>query len=220
VQIVQLFDQWRSDWGLTSPDGAKTDALSDRQAQCVLALQLFGAAPSHSILGSAYSQPSAAQSIAEEAWTDWCNRLDGLLGIGACVDVSGATLQDAWDGRLTIHLPWWDGAWSLCLHAEAVQRLLGTDPAGRKTIAPAYPPLAPLQLAIANEPVRLQVQFDPIVLTLGQIQALCFGDVVPIHHRLEDPIAVVMQSTDGVPQPICHAWLGQRDGRIAVELSR
>ncbi len=221
MQLCDVFDRWRSDWGLTSPGSAAANRLTDRQAERVLGLQLFGPPTTASNLGSAYSESGIAQSIAQDAWADWCSRLEKMLG---CDVLSGdkpvLPRNNQWSGHLEIHLPWWSGTWSLHLPAKSVQLLLGETPPPKSVDFKGLPPLVPLSTAIAGELVHLGVRFKPITLTLGQIQALRFGDVVPINHRLEDPIAVEMHQEDATTQLFCHAWLGQRGGTVAVELTQ
>lgn len=221
VRLCEVFDRWRSDWGLSSPDSITGNPLTDRQAEGALALQLFGLPTAVSNLGSAYSESSVAQSIAKDAWVDWRSRLETILGGDAMWDDTPvAPGWTTWNGHLKIHLPWWSGTWSLDLPAKSVQLLLGEGQASKPVDLKRLPPLVSLGKAIAEESVRLDVQFKPISLTLGQIQALRFGDVVPINHRLENPIAVEIHKEDSAMHLLCYAWLGQRDGMVAVELTQ
>ncbi|MNY57134.1 Surface presentation of antigens (SPOA) [compost metagenome] len=57
---------------------------------------------------------------------------------------------------------------------------------------------------------------DGAELNLGQLQGLRIDDVVPLAHRLDTPARVV--GPDGAP--VCEGWLGQSNGRIAIELAR
>lgn len=211
VRLCEVLDKWRADWGLSSPPSARDNTLADEQAERALAVELFGPA----------SETSAARSIAKDAWADWCSRLDVILGKSTRLSVRPAQSgEDTWDGSLDIHLPWWGGTWNLRLPAEAVRLFVGNTQAAKLNDVQALPPIGSLGAAIANEVVHLSVQFKPISLTLGQIQMLRLGDVVPIDHRLADPIAVDMRAGDSPSQLICHAWLGQRNGRVAIELTR
>jgi hypothetical protein len=220
MRLCELLEVWRSDWGLSSPSSTIASQLTARQAERALSVHLFGAPTTASNLGSAYSESGIAQSIAQDAWGDWCSRLEKILGCDVLRgDKPAVPENNPWNGQLEIQLPWWSGTWGLDLPANSVQLLLGEAQASKAVNLKELPPLVSLGAAIAGELVRLEVRFNPITLTLGQVQALRFGDLVPIDHRLEDPIAVEIHREDTTAQLFCRAWLGQRDGVVAVELT-
>ena len=120
-----------------------------------------------------------------------------------------------WSGALWLQWPWCHGVWRLRLPYRAVVALLGEEapgPATRPTVRDAA--LLPLGQALGEQRLAVRVELQPVDLSLGQLQDLRLGDVVALDHALDQPLRVV--TADGVP--VCGAWLGQREGRIAVEL--
>lgn len=220
ARFIQIFDQWRADWGLAMPaDTVQTDVFSSAQARRALAFQIFGTAANDAIATTAYSPSSVAQSIVDGAWADWLGRLENAVDTGAIVEDHDSVSQDPWDGRMQIHLPWWEGIFKFGLEPGAVQQLIGTAQMPKPANNPAFPLIVPLHTAVANESVRVEVHFEPVSLTLGQIQSLRFGDVVALDHRMNAPMAVLLQGPEGPMQPFCQAWLGQREGQMAIELT-
>jgi hypothetical protein len=85
--------------------------------------------------------------------------------------------------------------------------------------------LTPLDEAIVGVPLRLRFELDAVQLDLGSLQALQLGDVISLPHRLDQPMhAHIGQHPANArardSKPMCHAYLGMRQGRRAVELVR
>lgn len=220
ARLLQIFDQWRADWGVTAPAvTVNTESLAAEQARRVLAFQIFGVAEDIATTAAAYSQSSVAQSVVDDAWADWIGRLEDTTGV-AIVDAREAALKRPWNGYMQIHLPWWDGIFEFGLEPKAVRQLLGIAHIAKPADIPVLPGIVPLYTAVANESVRMEVHCEPVSLTLGQIQSLRFGDVVALNHRLNEPMAVMQQGIAAPMQPFCRAWLGQREGQIAIELDQ
>lgn len=60
-------------------------------------------------------------------------------------------------------------------------------------------------------PVEVSVRFGSVTLTSAEIVGLREGDVLPLHHKVEDPLTVT-----AVGQPLLHATPGKRGKRLAV----
>lgn len=60
-------------------------------------------------------------------------------------------------------------------------------------------------------PVEVSVRFGSVTLTSAEIVGLREGDVLPLHHRVEDPLTVT-----AVGQPLLSATPGRRGKRLAV----
>jgi hypothetical protein len=166
------------------------------------------------------ARSSVAESVAAAAWQDWLDRLHEICG-DAKDPLENSPANMAWDGALTVSLPWWQGVAYVRLDAEHVSQLLG----GRKTTAqhtnpvPTMPSLIPLLAAMANEKISLQTKLPAVSLTLGDIQGLRVGNIVPLSQSLDERIAVVL-TTSTRETHLCSAWLGQRHGQIAIELAQ
>ncbi|MDQ0016108.1 hypothetical protein J2W23_004509 [Variovorax boronicumulans] len=167
--------------------------------------------------------PAVAPAMVRAAWTDWLQRLGKLLG-GFALEPQPAkgtpgtsVPSDPWSGVLCVRWNWCGGVWSLGLPHAVVAALLGSQ-ATKKTV-PAAPaqklPKARLDQALAGERVALRVMLEGAELNLGQLQELRLDDVIPLEHLLDSPALVI--GTDGTP--VCRGWLGQSDGRIAIELA-
>jgi flagellar motor switch protein FliM len=64
---------------------------------------------------------------------------------------------------------------------------------------------------IEQVPVEVSVRFGSVTLTSGEIVNLREGDVLPLHHRVEEPLTVT-----AVGQPLLQATPGKRGKRLAV----
>lgn len=168
--------------------------------------------------------PAVAPAVVRAAWADWLQRLGALL-TGFALEpqqprgAPGTSVpSDPWSGVLCVRWTWCGGVWSLGLPHAVVAALLGNQAAIKKS-APAAPaqklPKERLTQALAGQRVALRVMLDGAELNLGQLQELRLDDVVPLEHLLDSPALVI--GADGTP--VCHGWLGQSDGRIAVELA-
>lgn len=60
-------------------------------------------------------------------------------------------------------------------------------------------------------PVEVSVRFGSVTLTSGEIVSLREGDVLPLHHKVDDPLTVT-----AVGQPLLSATPGKRGKRLAV----
>jgi flagellar motor switch protein FliM len=71
-----------------------------------------------------------------------------------------------------------------------------------------------LATALGPQKLQVQAQLTPVTVTLGDLSSLVVGDILILPHMLDTPLQV----TDPQQGPLCDAWLGQRDGRVALEL--
>jgi len=199
---------WRTDWCLALPP-AEARPLDADAARAGLLQDLAGDAPR----GGAV----LAAAVGAAAWADWLARMHALTG--GHFDAHLPPARTGWEGQLEVALPWWQGTWAVRLTAEAVRQVVPADP------VPASPPrepdpLQPAVTALANRVVELRAHFSPLTLTLGELESLRIGDVIPLAQGLHEPVQVLLQpghEAGGVP--LCSAWLGQRQGRLAAELA-
>jgi hypothetical protein len=173
---------------------------------------------------AAPASPMIAPAIVRAAWVDWLQRIGALLaGYGLTPqrpqDALGAAMaSNPWSGALLVRWAWCGGVWSLGLPFEAVAVLLGHEGATSRPSSPVSAPQEPkerLDRALAGQQISLRVLLEGAELNLGQLQELRLDDVVPLEHLLDSPALVV--GSDGTP--VCSGWLGQSEGRIAVELA-
>ncbi|MFG0227316.1 FliM/FliN family flagellar motor C-terminal domain-containing protein [Achromobacter sp. 413638] len=81
----------------------------------------------------------------------------------------------------------------LALSAGAAQRLAGR-------VRGKGAPLAPLQQAIGQRAVRLNVTLRPVRLEIGGLCSLSIGDVVALDHGLEEPAMLRAQDATAVAE--------------------
>lgn len=225
-------ENWLLDWGLSNPEGELTSSnqLSDGEARDALGVQLFGPARVLADLPLAEEAcPGIAQSVTCDAWDDWFARLCREMGRDVASNPMPFYVIEAktshplpfnWDGRMDITFPWWSGQWSVRLDADSVMQLLGASGVPAKSPIPLpQTALIPLATALSSQPMEVKAHLSPVLLTLGQIQGLRIGDVIPLAQSLDDPTQLRLQIDAAQTFPLCAAWLGQRQGRMAAELA-
>lgn len=174
------------------------------------------------VASSAPAAATIAPAVVQAAWADWLRRL-GALWPGFALEPQQARNSPGtrapaapWSGDLCARWTWCGGVWRLGLPNDMVKALLGSEAA-----TPSATPVAQglpkerLDLALAAEQVALRVVLDGAELNLGQLQGLRLDDIVPLSHLLDAPALVI--AVDGTP--VCNGWLGQSEGRLAVELT-
>lgn len=213
-------------WSFADPSRRGTSARNLDAAQVAIraiADRMF-AFDMGTTTGLAQESARIAPLVIRAAWADWLNRIDALLEGFSLTSQEPSGKQgagvssSAWSGALYVRWSWCGGTWSLGLPHEAVAALLGSQAASKSVPYrpdPKRPPKEPLNRALADQRLALRVMLEGVELSLGQLQELRLHDVVPLMHALNDPARVV--STDGLP--VCEGWLGQSEGRIAVELA-
>jgi hypothetical protein len=239
---AMLFD-WCGEW-LPARDGAVRapeievgeDGAAPQDVACWFFTAASGAAPKRTAINALAGElfafdmamlapqreaPAVASAVVHAAWSDWLSRIETLLAPVSLEarEVAGAwdgAAADHWSGTLRLRWPWCGGLWHLELPHGAVAALLGE--AAQATVASREAQAAPklrLDRALKGHPVTLRATLTGVELDLGQLQALQPGDIVPLAHVLDAPVQ--LSGADGTP--VCEGWLGQLDGRKAVELS-
>jgi hypothetical protein len=163
---------------------------------------------------------SLAAEIAGLAWADWWQRLQERLPAPA-PDAAYEAAGPWWSGKLQVQLPWCAGTFIVELDAGQVAALLaahapqlpGPIPA---QAAAARPKKTNVAAALGARGLPLRATLNGVELSLRQLQSLRVGDVVPLEHRLDEP--AMLESPDATV--VCHGWLGQQAGRVAVEMVR
>lgn len=124
----------------------------------------------------------------------------------------------AWSGAVSVTLPWHGLLLKLHIGPGRVAALLQSDERmqAAKTRTGNDVPLVPLHKAIEKKTTSLRLELAAVELDLGSLQALVLGDVIPLPHRLDQPLQVLAE--DG--RPLCTAYLGQQQGMRAIELFR
>ncbi|WP_186454189.1 FliM/FliN family flagellar motor C-terminal domain-containing protein [Variovorax beijingensis] len=205
------------------PDALSRSSARDASQAALQALADHMFAFDLAASGTAPVAPVIAPAVVRAAWADWLQRL-GVLLAGFALEPQQSRVahgtnapSDRWSGVLCVRWTWCGGVWSLGLPHAVVAALLSNQPPTKSAPTALAPmlPKARLDQALAEERVALRVMLDGVELNLGQLQELRLDDVVPLEHLLDSPALVI--GTDGTP--VCHGWLGQSDGRIAVELA-
>lgn len=240
------YDQWRKDWcgsgeivlgdeGVRVEDSAASQSMSDADARQLLGSVLFGEQSLASDF-SAADHPSApmAQHLIEQAWKAWSSSIEQLLTLKSAntADLDQHRFQDVlapWSGTLLVTFPWGGGRWAVCLSARATKQILEShgfqEKRAHKQSAVTPGALSSVTDALSPKALPVRIELNPVSLSLGQLQTLAVGDVITLDHRLDEPALVLLGqpapvsgSSIPVPSPVCAAWLGQRQGQMAVEL--
>lgn len=213
-------------WSFADPSRRGTSARNLDAAQAsirAIADRMF-AFDMGTTTGLAQEPARIAPAVARAAWADWLQRIDALLNGFSLTSQEPSAMQGtgvtsgAWSGVLYVRWSWCGGTWSLGLPHDAIAALLGSQAASKPVPLrpdPKSPPKERLDRALADQRLALRVMLEGVELNLGQLQELRLHDVVPLAHALNAPAHVV--SADG--SPVCEGWLGQSEGRIAVELA-
>ncbi|WP_152603415.1 MULTISPECIES: FliM/FliN family flagellar motor switch protein [Burkholderia] len=173
-----------------------------------------------------------AADTAAAAWSDWCLRIARQCGathvahrdVFSCDE--GQTLPELfsrhWTGAVLLRWTVGEQILWLALDATAAEGWLRTD--GFEMAAPVAcraAPLAALPVALRDATVNVNIELRPVEVALGDLMALAQGDVIHTQHAVDAPLQILVSTVDGASTaPLCHAYLGMRDGARAVVLAK
>jgi hypothetical protein len=224
-ELRQLFETWSAAWGVGEVTARCHGSVSATAATTMWVR--FGAAGSElawltqereeaELLPALFSGAGPfgplSRAVAQACRQDLHGRLAKLLGVSASTGASTPPgyLAHAGSGVLEARL---SGPLQGCLRiapeAAARWRVSSRHPVVRNA-----PPLVPATTALAMRPVALDVQLEGCELEVGVLQGLQVGDIVCLEHALERPASV--RHADAT---LCGAFLGRRQGHMAVELA-
>lgn len=201
-------------WTFAPTSSAAARPLTGAASAAMLAL-------AREMFGPDRTEAPLARHVVRAAWDDWMQRISALP-----VDLSTeprsftkapSAGSNPWSGALCVSWSWCGGVWQIGLPHRAVAALLGPQEA-MSPASPARsgtPPKVALDRALGRQTVGLRVTLTGAQLDLGQLQSLKIGDVIPLAHRLDAPARIT--AADGAS--LCDGWLGQLEGRIAVQLA-
>jgi hypothetical protein len=200
------------------PAGAPAWMAADPSPTAAMLRTLFGSGPT-----GAREVPPVAAEVCARAWEDLllnCARWLGASAPMGSADEAAPPADDSrpWSGAVRVQLACEAGkAQPLWLHlsAGAASKVAAACGASTKRSPRPLARIVPVAQAMASRRVHLGVRLADVQLTLGALESLRPGDVVALAHRLEDPLVVTTHEA-----PVCHAHLGSRSGRRAVELVR
>lgn len=243
VHFAEIHRAWCADWLPASGTAASSDSavwLSDSVAETAFvpegttifwsfvdaSVVTTGCAAVHAIARAMFGSdavrdvPGIANGAARAAWNDWLRRLAALpvpeaSGLQEVAPPKGGVAARPWSGALWLRWCWCGGLWRLALPHEVVAAWASGESAKPAPPALADPSITRLDQALARERITLRTVLGGAELTLGQLQSLRIGDVIPLAHRLDAPLNVV--TAEGAA--LCEGWLGQRQGRVAIEMS-
>lgn len=165
-----------------------------------------------------------AQDVAAESMADLVRGLSQLVNGNTRHDAStgeAPPLGDArrWSGALVVQLlasaQGRAVRWTLHCGETVASNLCGTS---RELPFPSRTPLIEVTEALQGRRLTFNVCLQRTPLTLGALQMLRIGDVLPLAHRLDQPLRIVASDSTADTPPFCAAYLGSRDNFRAVEL--
>lgn len=224
ARLGQAVDAWRTAWGCAAPASVECvrehewkGAARYRSAPALRASvfdALFGPRPV-----SSTGDELAADRLADVAASELQEtlRAASLLPSLAIDDGAAAPRARPWSGVVIAAISCAGIRVVLRLEPAGVAAMLAAEgrPQGRAPREDA-PPLATLADALYARTVRVRTTLAAGDLDIGSLQALALGDVIRLPHSLDQPLAV---QAGGSTLP-CGAYLGQRNGRRAIELAR
>ena len=179
-----------------------------------------------------HKEPDLAAELCAQAWVSLQQRLQQLAG--KTIGQGSLESSNEWSGILHLGIDWAGRHWRLQLDAAAVASVLAAQVRGGAQTTPAgvdsFPndnlkrgesdaALIPMAQAMREQSVQVRVELERVTLSLGQLQDLVLGDVIPLPHSLSCPANVYLNVKGAeLAAPICTAWLGQSQGRMGVEL--
>jgi hypothetical protein len=166
------------------------------------------------------NRPTLAFEVAAEALRDLFDTLSDAASPGEC---GGDGAEGRGSGALrvgwTIVGETAGASFGLQVGTEVADRWceLGATRAAAKV--DPRPPRVALPEALATLPMRLAVTLAPVQLTLGSLSSVQVGDVLPLPHALDEPLAVALAGEPGgAPRTLCLAHLGKHGRRKAAQL--
>ena len=246
ASVERTWNDWCVRWQLESGEASALNACDDEALPGVawqrvagqsmwLAASASDAASPEGVLKAALFGQGSAQSTAESPVALAVSAeavADLLRSLGQLANASSAGKRSAdagespsggdsrrWSGALGIRLATvGDGhATSWRLHcSESVASVL----CGGMPPAPARPhaPLVGVAAALEKQTLAFRVCLEDTPLTLGNVQSLRIGDVLPLAHRLDQPLRVMAPLAATDAPSFCAAYLGSLDNFRAVEL--
>ena len=135
-------------------------------------------------------------------------------------DAPPATDGRRWSGAVVMELVLDRGGRDDRLWLHCSERVSGVLCGGAPRLATAAgrAPISGVAPAISRRPLRLTVRLDDSPVTLGMLQSLHPGDVLPLNHRLDASLNVSVADPAGRLDLLCAAYLGRRGPSRAVEL--
>lgn len=233
--IERVWSAWCGRWQLAS-DGVVVLNACDNTADPATAWQRVAAHPLWLSTETAAlremmfgvnrtaSHTPVAQDITTQAMNDFVRSLASLLDandkpVTPAAEAPSAADARRWSGAFVAHLRFLGqgGSLSWRLHCGA-DAALGLCGAPKNVPSSARLPLTSLEESLHGNPMSLSVRLQDTPLTLGSLQSMRIGDVLPLAHRLDQPLRVVEPDTPGDAPPFCFAYLGSHDTFRAVEL--
>jgi flagellar motor switch/type III secretory pathway protein FliN len=228
-QIEPVWAAWLRDWAAVPIAGmlpVACELASERKDLAHLHWIPLGAKDFVCAWYCAVSEESASpidgsivKAVWQEAQADFLHAICARLKLETCATTSSlASNFKDWAGAVILSM----GGGQCCsvqhvlLGAQPVSQML-TGFASRRAEENTrrQRALVPVEAALNDKPVRISAQLAPCEIDLGALLGLRVGDIVPLPHPLEKPLAVNLES-----HLLCHAYLGKQGGVKAVELIR
>lgn len=210
----KIVHQSASEWLLWRQDSTTWAAIRlPKGSERAFVQLLFGKTP----VSVGGEQPSLLKELLCAVLADLLCRLGNLESPLPSPDISVVAMTEGqiradsgaavFVGKLAGNVP----PLEIALGGAITARLLPT--------AAASQPAAPLAFrdkAISNGRVRLEVVLGEASFPLGELAGLAPGDVIALDVPIDHPVVLRVAGQ----APVCHAHLGTRDDRKAIQLQR
>lgn len=164
-----------------------------------------------------------ARSMWQDFWQRWaivCAPPGGIAGTPA--EMAGRTVDwprpDEFSGVLLVDFYAAGLRWTVALEAASVDAILAKSVPEKPD--PIQAPLIHAGRVRVDEALRqrmlaLDAYLLPCTISLGSLQNLRVGDVIPLAHPLDQPSQVFSENREKV----AHAWMAQTNGFKSLELA-
>lgn len=201
------------DWRLWAAQGERQVLLRSKESPAVQLLSaLFDPATGEC------AHDSMASQLAHQAWCALQEAWRGVCGIALVAHSDAAMMTPAdslaWSGAVILSFDGWLANLQLYLNPACAAELMHISPRDQLA-ASSQPSVSDLFEALQDTSLPLRFALADVEIELGSLQNLALGDVIRLPHLLEAPLHAHLG--DDIA---CTAYLGQRQGRRAVELQR
>lgn len=203
------------DWRLWAAQGERQVLLRSKETP---AAQLLSALFKPAAKAGECAHDSMASQLAQQAWCALQAAWRGVCGIAPVAQMDEAATAPAdsraWSDAVVLGFDGWVLDLQLYLNPACASELMHMPPRFQLPAA-SQPPLTDFFDALQDASLPLRVALSDVEIDIGSLQNLALGDVIRLPHLLD--AALNVHVGDDI---VCTAYLGQRQGRRAVELQR
>lgn len=246
IALQKVYLDWFENWCLVGAGDESNALIHIENVSTVQSNDILGAPDTlfDLLFGNAASGADAdgskvsrkGEMVAEVlrmAWEAWLVVVGQAIGRAQPLHVnsqaippSDQAVSQIWSGALDAVFIFGSESWRLHLSPSEVDFVLrATETEVNPGPLAIDEALSSLGDALSLRILSVCVELNPLTLSIEQVQSLAAGDIVILPHALDQPAQLKIDANEildaGAGEdsaPLCHAWLGQFQGKMAVEL--